>query len=331
MRGPVRCQMLRRKIPRPVRRQRGQMLVETAIIMPIMIFVILGTLQLMLMQHAKVMTEYAAYNAARAGIVHNMNRNVMRNAAMWSVLPLYGRTDKFDKLLVTWGLVKLASEITEAIDTTGSTVEQAINSLIGMNIAGAFAPDTSIVDLDVTSPRQRDFADGLAYQNQQEGRALSIDPQGPLDYPEDEVDFDQRELIMQTPQIGRLALEVRVLVPLRIPILNWIFFQLWYAQEQLQISRMSSSLQEWAALQTRVNGNPDRMLEDEVLRSEGTGVFDDWVITTQRTKEHRMLRDIAKKWNVYLIPMRATYAMQMQSNLFRRNMRDPVWFSLEDI
>ena len=53
----------------PGRRQSGQALVETAIIMPIVIFLVLGALQLVLIQHARIMTEYAAYNAARAGVV----------------------------------------------------------------------------------------------------------------------------------------------------------------------------------------------------------------------------------------------------------------------
>jgi len=58
-----------------------------------MVFLILGALQIMMLQHGRIMTEYAAYNAARAGIVHNANWNVMRNAAMIATLPIYKRTD----------------------------------------------------------------------------------------------------------------------------------------------------------------------------------------------------------------------------------------------
>ena len=61
---------------RRVAHQRGQALLETVIVLPIMIFLILGALQLMMVQHGRIMTEYAAYNAARAGVVHNDRSNV---------------------------------------------------------------------------------------------------------------------------------------------------------------------------------------------------------------------------------------------------------------
>ena len=52
----------------------GQALVEGALVLPAMTFLVIGIIQLVMIQHARVMTEYAAYQAVRAGIVHNADR-----------------------------------------------------------------------------------------------------------------------------------------------------------------------------------------------------------------------------------------------------------------
>ena len=69
------------------RDQSGQALVESAIVMPLMVFFILAIIQLAMVQHARIMTEYAAFNAARSGIVWNADRFIMENAAIMSLLP----------------------------------------------------------------------------------------------------------------------------------------------------------------------------------------------------------------------------------------------------
>lgn len=71
-------------------KQDGQAMVETAIVMPTMIFMILGIIQLTMMQHARLMTELAAFNAARAGAVWNANPKIMQDAAVLTVVPTFG-------------------------------------------------------------------------------------------------------------------------------------------------------------------------------------------------------------------------------------------------
>jgi TadE-like protein len=100
-----------------VRSQRGQAAVETAIVMPLFVFIMLGVLQLGLINQARVMTKYAAYKAARAGAIHNANGNVMEKAALVEVLPLAGRRlggDSFFNASMTtfaasWVQAKLAN------------------------------------------------------------------------------------------------------------------------------------------------------------------------------------------------------------------------------
>lgn len=70
------------------RRQRGQIAVETAIVMPLFVFIILGLLQLGLMHQAHLMAKYASYKAVRAGSLNRGDKAVMRRAALAVLLPL---------------------------------------------------------------------------------------------------------------------------------------------------------------------------------------------------------------------------------------------------
>ena len=65
----------------------GQAAVEASLVIPMMLFFILGIVQLGLMHQAQLMTEYAAYRAARAGIVQDGDCTIMRKAALVGVLP----------------------------------------------------------------------------------------------------------------------------------------------------------------------------------------------------------------------------------------------------
>ncbi|RKG70346.1 pilus assembly protein [Corallococcus sp. CA054B] len=68
----------------------GQALVESALVIPVMVFLILGILQLGTLHHARLMTEYAAYRAARAGIVNSGDCEIMKKAAYVALLPTLG-------------------------------------------------------------------------------------------------------------------------------------------------------------------------------------------------------------------------------------------------
>jgi hypothetical protein len=87
----------------PRRGQSGQAAVETALVVPMMVFLVLGTLQLGMLHHARLMTEYAAYRAARSGIVNHGDCDMMKKAALVGLLPtlapiggLAGRVDTLD-------------------------------------------------------------------------------------------------------------------------------------------------------------------------------------------------------------------------------------------
>ncbi|RKH56448.1 TadE/TadG family type IV pilus assembly protein [Corallococcus aberystwythensis] len=66
----------------------GQVAVETAIVLPLFVFMLLGILQLGLMHQARLLTKYAAYKAVRAGSLHNADVGAMERAAVAVLLPM---------------------------------------------------------------------------------------------------------------------------------------------------------------------------------------------------------------------------------------------------
>lgn len=72
----------------------GQAAVETALVMPLFVFITLGILQLSLLHQARLLTKYAAFKAVRSGALYGANKQVMKNAALAVLLPIAGRPDK---------------------------------------------------------------------------------------------------------------------------------------------------------------------------------------------------------------------------------------------
>ena len=67
---------------------RGQAAVESALTLPLVVFLVLGTLQLFLLLQAKAMAQYAVFQAARAGSVTHGRCDVMVHAALLSLAPV---------------------------------------------------------------------------------------------------------------------------------------------------------------------------------------------------------------------------------------------------
>ena len=120
---------------------------EAAFVLPAMVFLILCAIQLAQIQQARLLAEYAAFNAARAGIVHSGDPGVMHDAALLSVLPSAGRTDDFKRVGET--LLKLKAR-------------ETILSTFGVPIVRVF----------VHGPRKADFA---RYGAQLNGREIDFD------------------------------------------------------------------------------------------------------------------------------------------------------------
>ena len=113
--------------------QAGQAAVETAIVVPLMTFFILGILQLTLMHQASLMLEYAAFNAARSGAVWNMDKDRMKQAALVSLLPTMQPVRDLADVVTGYAKAKIKDEAAE--------------TLLGM----------PLVDVQVLTPKKADF------------------------------------------------------------------------------------------------------------------------------------------------------------------------------
>jgi hypothetical protein len=70
-------------------RQSGQAMVEAALTLPLVVFLVLGTLQLFLMMQARVLAHYAVFRATRAGSVGYGDCERMTHSAILSLLPSF--------------------------------------------------------------------------------------------------------------------------------------------------------------------------------------------------------------------------------------------------
>lgn len=211
------------------RGESGQAAVEAAIAMPLTVFLVLGILQLAAVQQARLMTEYAAFQAARAGIVWNGNNERMHDAALWALLPTLGRTD---------GLAELGRAWARSIRDDGALQETLLPAVQGQ-VPDAFRAAGLLgqVRVDTLSP-----VDDPAL-----GRVWNV--RGGADWTE--LDFDGPDSLPESPALDRhlarffdlrlgddeqtrfrratvLTVRLRYLYELRIPFANWIFFTSWF-------------------------------------------------------------------------------------------------------
>src|SRR5947209_15759583 len=84
-----------------LRGEDGQAAVEAAIVLPAMVFLLLLALQLTQLQQARILAEYAASAAARAGIVMNGDQTKMKQAATLAVLSGSGPSEGVSALAKT--------------------------------------------------------------------------------------------------------------------------------------------------------------------------------------------------------------------------------------
>lgn len=85
-----------RQTPQLLAAEDGQAIAEFTLIAITFFFVLLGVIQLAMMLNAYSLVRYAAYNAARAAVVHGGDPQKMEQAARFSLLavfPRHGRAD----------------------------------------------------------------------------------------------------------------------------------------------------------------------------------------------------------------------------------------------
>jgi len=183
-------------------RTRGQAAVETAITMPLVVFMLLGTLQLFMLLQGRIMAEHAAFKAVRAGSVNHGSCVSMTHAAIAALLP------SFTTFLGS--------------TTPGSTPqEKFVNAFrartqghVGQN---GFDPALDVVKKGTT---QQALNNAIVW-------IYRVSPTPADVTPLSEDDFDDPDPVMRgvppTLQSGyRLDARFVYWMPMRIPFANWV-------------------------------------------------------------------------------------------------------------
>jgi hypothetical protein len=74
--------------------QSGQAAVESAIVLPLMVFMLLGVIQLSIAYQARLLSEYAAFKVARAASVYRLDCGRMVKAGLMALVPSMSRTGR---------------------------------------------------------------------------------------------------------------------------------------------------------------------------------------------------------------------------------------------
>lgn len=257
---------------------RGQVVVETAIIMPVFVFLILGLLQLGLMHHARVMAKYAAYKAVRAGSLNRGEKEVMEKAALAVLVPVLGRNS--------------ASGAPNKTDSAG-----AYNTGWN-NLKNNQQDSVKFVEVVVCNPKRSqvkqdgNFDDPRDSQGQGSGNNEASggnDPTAPdtsggggLSLPSPGVGSAQN-FGWQGFNATKMQIQLTVFYRMYIPFANWMVFRLAVGEETGSPKKMR-----WLGWKKDPN-NP----ESQTLKSRLVGLANN---------------------RKYIMPIRTSYAMRMQSN-----------------
>ncbi len=178
------------------KKQRGQAMVEAAIVFPMMIFTVLGIIQLTLVQQARIMLEYAAFSAARVGAVWNGDTREMEKAAVFALLPT------------------MPSPVTDLLPINcpkGLRVDDLLSLacryelVTRTNKYSPFGNGKRLITVETLSPTKADFGN------------------------EQEIDFDIGGDSLDQRRRSQLTIRLTYFYELRIPIINWVFFESWLA------------------------------------------------------------------------------------------------------
>jgi hypothetical protein len=304
-------------------RESGQVAVETALIMPLMVFMTLGIIQLTMIQHAKLMTEYAAYQAARAGSVWNGNNERMHDAAIVALLPTMGRTDRIDRVAVTWAKHKLYDDALRTLAWSATQVRPP-SSFNGSNLFGMIRVDT--INPAYFTPIDTIWKLRSGYNWQE------LDFDGADSFPEVPALETKIRKFFNLPEpddsetvyrkATRLTIRLRYWYEMRVPFANWVIFTAWYA------SNAQVALHGAIDRPTLLKSNMlNRTVDIDALAGKAKGLDHQrgyntvyppemWVLWGLATGSIPLISDVVGKR--YFLPLTATYSMRMQSNFQRK-------------
>jgi hypothetical protein len=308
---------------RRARGQRGQVAVEAALVLPLMTFMVLGIIQLTMMQHAKLMTEYAAYQAARAGVVWNGNNERMHDAAVVALLPTLGRTDDILQLGKTWALHKGYDLAMRQLQMAkGEVIDPA--AFNGSNLFG-------FIRVDTIRPSLWDPI-GSIWKLRSGANWKELDFDGADTYPEVLGHEDKIRKFFNLPEpdpaevqyrkATLLQIRLRYWYELTVPFANWVIFSAWFASNAgvaLSGAIDKPTLEPGANMMADANISALEGMGKGIAHQSGyDSVYPTEMVILWRLSQGSiplLSRVVGKK---YFIPLTATHSMRMQSNFHRK-------------
>jgi len=244
--------------------ERGQAMVESAIVLPMYVFLLLGIIQIGMIHQARLMTKFAAYKAVRAGALHNANVKAMRDTALWTLLPM----------------VSESASGAERIYPVETPARYATKwARIGVAQFGYMVPGMRYVDVAICGPTR----DKLTWKTR-------------------EIDFDDPQVASgpvggapswKKGQRTKLRIQVTFNYRMAIPFANRVFFYMAMGKE------LSDSL---------YLTNPNAISRAQLATRRGKHLYQFGAY------------EVLSAAGIYVWPIRASYSMRMQSNLYKTNL-----------
>lgn len=231
-----------------MRRESGQAAVESALILPVFVFLILGILQLFLMHQARLVTKYAAYKAVRAGAMNNAKIATMEKAALAVLLPLVGERSG-----------GAGAEKVVPVDGAGAFVEKWSKFQVNSMSEGGLKH----VAVTICGPTQKELGGKNSGELSFDDPAIAAATQGS--------DWKKAENT-------KLRIQLTFNYRMPIPFANWMIHQIINNQQTPSVL---------------------------MLGKKATSF-------TPQSAQYKL----AASMGAYVLPIRATYTMRMQSNIY---------------
>lgn len=244
------------------RSQAGQAMVETAIIMPMYVFLVLGLLQLGLMHQARLLTKYAAYKAVRTGALNNANVDAMESQALSTLLPMLSRSVEGDAQSIT--------AVESPVDYGFKYGEHMIN----------FKGIMKQVEVMICGPLSEDM-DGK--------KELDFDDPAVASAGQDS------EQAWRDSQRTKLRVQVTFNYTLPIPFADMVVYAMAMGKEVTSALRVT-------------DGSFESQTDRQLRRIRRAAAVSKYVA--------------AGELGFYILPIRASYSMRMQSNVYAGNLPD---------
>lgn len=226
--------------------QRGQAVVETAIVMPLNVFLILAIIQLGLINQARYLAKYAAYRAARVGAMNHADHTKMVAAAEAALMPVIAMPGISHPL----GL-----DVIEPVDSASAITQKALNLrtihkdiLPGLNMP--------MVDVMICGPLEADLTNIKQSKLAYNGSANEVDFDDPRVNYDDGTQIADKQTGQQTGnklkefEANKLRVQVQFNYRMPIPFANWAISRMFLGVMTGEGVRLGDGKGEWKLLTT---------------------------------------------------------------------------------